>query len=960
MSVAVHGLDALEGETAFAFFVVRLREPVERDELVRLLRYIAPLIPDPDTFIDELPADLDQSVRLLAMPWSPPEAGHATQGQRRLIESAGPLGVEAAWFFQTGTSLPSEDDEEADEEDEDDDEVSEDTGASTAGRARTRPGRSSRAMTMDDGWVGESSWNNQITWSTGELTGDTKTMPIELVDLSSDHDADFDDDDNELAERDEDEDDEDEDDEDDEDEDRDEDEDDEDEDDEDEEDDEDGEDERGVGWSHGPPPQVTKVRFPIDGYPAILEAVDGGDFGIAFKLAGEMVAGEGTVLFGFHTLWLAPYGGRYRNTAVTIDRAHHAAHLWVDRFAAPCSASEQVHHVLWVLSRLDEVVPIVHARFAGATTAQKYAGLMGDTTEPFVLGGNPLLAVYAAGGQPAVDRWIAEQTVWSREEVAQMLRELAIDIVTARGEADRDGPGRGRTEARIDEDDEADDDDEYDDDDDDDDEYDDDDDGEAEGNEDEDRGRQITSFAGELLAARAAAGKLDSRAAERLLPVLATSERFEHRRRAVVQILGALRYRPAVPALIGILEQTSIRSALDSAGKEDFIAATAAALGAIGDPAAIPALSRVVAAPGAHNDEPRPVAADALAACLAAAPEPRDVDDAVLAELLTTIRERNDGELNAETQLAYGRIVHQLPPERRADARRRLVEADSARDDALALLARQAALVLASPTSPIDAPPRDLGPLLHESLTSVDYDHDYTVRNLRVALRVAEIVPELVAADDLVWLTRFSEPDIRARAHALLVALRTPLREAPVYDPATVRELDDDVLVREIGEAHVVGRAALIAEAGRRGLARARRAIIDACHDVISRARQGGESLLDPDTRVLEAAVPILRAGPLDPDVIALFDRMLRHPSYHVKWELLQNPPEDERLIGGMFHVLGERWGWQEKTAQRWLEAFQGTPAYDAERKRAPRGNDRGDDGERGRAVDDADDEDMN
>src|SRR5690606_37416052 len=129
------------------------------------------------------------------------------------------------------------------------------------------------------------------------------------------------------------------------------------------------------------------------------------------------------------------------------------------------------------------------------------------------------------------------------------------------------------------------------------------------------------------------------------------------------------------------------------------------------------------------------------------------------------------------------------------------------------------------------------------------------------------------------------------------------------------RSLDDDALVRAIGEGHLVGRAALVTEAGRRGLMRARRAIVDACHDVISRARQGGENLLDPDTRVLEAAVPILRRAPLDHDVVALFDRMLRHSNYHVKWALLQDPPRDERLIGGMFCVLGERWGWQERTA---------------------------------------------
>jgi hypothetical protein len=273
----------------------------------------------------------------------------------------------------------------------------------------------------------------------------------------------------------------------------------------------------------------------------------------------------------------------------------------------------------------------------------------------------------------------------------------------------------------------------------------------------------------------------------------------------------------------------------------------------------------------------------------------------VLAELLTTIRERNDGELNAETQLAYGRIVQQLPPARRAEARRRLAESDSARDDAIAMLARQAALVLASPTAPIDPPPRDLKPLLHESLTSIDYDHEYTVRNLRIALRVAEIVPDLVDADDLTWLTRFAEPDIRSRAHAVLGKLGKPLAPASTYDARSARELDDDALVRAIGEAHVVGRAAVIAEAGRRQLGRAKRAIIDACHDVIGRARQGGENLLDPDARVLEAAMPILRAGTIDDDVAALFDRMARHGSDHVKQWLTgvaeQTPDDDDEDI---------------------------------------------------------------
>ena len=886
MTAVVHGMGPLEGETAFAFLVVRLREAVDREGLERVLRYLAPLVPDAEAFISELPDPLEEPMRLVGMPWLPPEAGHATAAQRRLAEQADHVGIEEAWFFQTGTSLPSEDDEDDDEE-------------ALPSRAMTASDEITKTMQIELWPVDQ---REQIIG--GEL-GDDDEEDADLDDDLEDASGDIDDGD--------------------------------------------------ALWTQGPPPQVSSTRFPVDGYPAILDELDWEDFGIAFKLAGSYTPGEGTVLLGFHTLWLAPYAGRYRNAAVTFDRTRHAAHLWVDRFAVPCSPGDQVHHLLWVVSKLDEVIPVVHARFGGASMAQKYAPLADEVPEPFVLGGNPLLRVYAEGGQRAVDSWIAGQTDWSAQEVGAMLRELAIEIASPNG--DEDEVDADFDEAALDEEDEGDDDEDEDEGEEDDDDEDDDD--EAEGSEDEDRGRQIAIYAGELLRARAAAGRLDPRAAERLLPVLEQPEKFEHRRRAVVEILGALRHRPAVPALIKILDETMIKSSLDSIGKEQLLAATAAALGAIGDPAAIPALARVVGAPGSHNDKPRPIAADALAACLAASPEPRALDEAVLGELLTTIRERNDGELNAESHFAYGRVARQLPPDRRAEARKRLLATDSARDDATAQLARHAALVLASPTADVDAPPRDLAPLLHEALTSLDYDHDYTVRNLRVALRVAEVVPELVDPDDLVWLTRFTESDIRARAHALLDLRGKPMAPAPTYDRTAARALSDDELGERIGDPHVVGRATLIAEAGRRRLLDAHPSIVDACHDVISRARQGGANLLDPDTRVLETALPILRDH-IDEDVIALFDRMLRHSNFHVKWELLQAPPDDERLIGGMFHVLGERWGWQEKTAKDWLAHYQGTPAYELERRRAgsPDLDDDEDDVDDG--VEEPSDEDIN
>jgi hypothetical protein len=709
------------------------------------------------------------------------------------------------------------------------------------------------------------------------------------------------------------------------------------------------------------------LRFPVDGYPELLERLDLEDLGIAFKLAGEPVPGEDTVLHALHRLWLAPYGRRSFSEGVTIDRTHHAAHLWVERLAVSSSAEELVHRLLWIASKLDEVVPVLHARLAGASVVNK-AGELGTPSTPFVLGGNPVRALYAEGGEDALDRWLEHQTEWSNEEVAQMLRELAIDLVAqARPEEEEDEAPDDDEEEDDDEDDEDDDEEEDDDaffgDDEDDDDGVDPEDPEDEGDddgadaraprnaptddvfandtpehdalEDDDRRRYLMHVAGEVLAARARAGKLDGRAFCWFRRLLVAPCRYEHRRRAAAEILGAAHDTASVPALVQLVEHTPLRSAFDALRNEGRLRSAAKALGDIGDPAAIPALVSLVVAPGPHLDELRPTAAHALATCLAAAPVPQIVDDHVFEGLLTALAEHSDRGACAELYFAFGRLARALAPERRAMWCERLAKAPVPRDDRGAMLARHIALVLTGDARLEPSTAAALRPLIRDALTQLDYDHDYTLRTIRLALRIGEVLPELVDAADLVWLTRFAEPDVRERAHALLAKRGRPLAPAPAFDRYAVRTLDDPTLVRLVGEDHVVGRAALVREAGRRGLTSARGAILRVAHDVLGAVRPGAYNLLAPETSLLEAAVQVLRSEPLDADAIALFDRMLRHPNFHVKWELLQDPPDDDRLIEGMFHVLCERWGWQERVARQWLARRQGSPAYEAAWRRA-------------------------
>jgi hypothetical protein len=404
--IQVRGLAARQGETAFAFFVLRLNKVMPRARLVQVLQYVSAVMPDPDAFITGLPATLEEELQIIALPWSPPDEEHAVDTQRRLIEGAGVVGVAAAWFFQAGA------------------------------------------------------------------------RPYESVD----------------GER---------------------------------------------PWSHGSQVRAKELRFPIDHYPAIIDDFDASEFGISFKLAGPTVPGESSVLLGFHAMWLAPFGGRYRNTAVTFDRTHHAAHLWVDRTAPPSGgaaggarvaagdrfAAQLVQRLLWIVSQIDDVLTVLHARFEGG-------GLPASDRDPFVLGGNPLRAVYARGGERAVDDWIAIQRDWSKEEVARMLRELAIELASAQAGEDED-------EGDDEDDDEGEDRNDDDDDDEDDDHEDDDD--ESEGNVDEDRGRQIARHTGELLRQRALAGQLDPRAAEHLATVSGDLSRTEEQRRRIAGIVAASR-----------------------------------------------------------------------------------------------------------------------------------------------------------------------------------------------------------------------------------------------------------------------------------------------------------------------------------------------------------------------------------------------------------------------------------
>jgi tetratricopeptide (TPR) repeat protein len=187
-------------------------------------------------------------------------------------------------------------------------------------------------------------------------------------------------------------------------------------------------------WRNGPPPVEHSVPFPIERYPEIIDDYDWESFGIAFKLAGERLPGEESVVNAFFALWLSAYQDErseefepFQRADVVHDREHRSVLMWVERFGVPATASDQVHFLLWILARMHEVMPIAWARFDAVDDAVRAHAEANDGGKPFVLAGNPFAERFRRQGEEAALTWAVSQTAWSRREVAGMLVEVALE-----------------------------------------------------------------------------------------------------------------------------------------------------------------------------------------------------------------------------------------------------------------------------------------------------------------------------------------------------------------------------------------------------------------------------------------------------------------------------------------------------------------------------------------------------
>ena len=187
-------------------------------------------------------------------------------------------------------------------------------------------------------------------------------------------------------------------------------------------------------WRNGLPPLEHAVPFPIERYPEIIEDYDGDRFGVALKLAGAQLPGEESVVNAFFALWLSAYQDErveelepFQRADVVHDRRHRSALMWVERFAVPATASEQVHFLLWIVARIHDVLPVAWARFEAIDDAVRARAEGGDGRDPFILAGNPFSERFRRHGEDSALAWAVAQSAWSRRELAGMLIEVALE-----------------------------------------------------------------------------------------------------------------------------------------------------------------------------------------------------------------------------------------------------------------------------------------------------------------------------------------------------------------------------------------------------------------------------------------------------------------------------------------------------------------------------------------------------
>ena len=427
-----------------------------------------------------------------------------------------------------------------------------------------------------------------------------------------------------------------------------------------------------------------------------------------------------------------------------------------------------------------------------------------------------------------------------------------------------------------------------------------------------------TFRAGRLLA-RMAHGGLEPRANHALRNLLEVEEKYEHRRTAAVRILAEAGDRKCTARLRQILTTRRLDGDYgERIQREDLVAATLEALGALGDERCLEALVSCINEESAGYDKVRPLAARALGLL-------------GMADGLPAIVEHAAQRPAPELLWAAGELHGGAPEELQQLALRELRRHQTVDDLTLRVVA-QGAYLRAGGSAP------DLVDTVAEALRQPAYGRDETRERKIWALRTlgehAQVPLELAAP-----FVHTDEHPVREAARAA-VARRGAEAPGPSY---TFSFLLDDALAEG-------------------GLDRLHEALLDPAtvfryRVALRLAEHGDPASVGPLARAVEVRIQDFTAedqrGDTPQDLavmvraLASFNRAegnrvlvrcLEHPSRQVRDPVLRCPPQDPALVPAMVHLLDDDYQWIRGAAEQFLEPFTDTDLYREAMARRERG----------------------
>lgn len=398
---------------------------------------------------------------------------------------------------------------------------------------------------------------------------------------------------------------------------------------------------------------------------------------------------------------------------------------------------------------------------------------------------------------------------------------------------------------------------------------------------------------------------VDPRAATALRPLLSTGERYEFKRQSVLWVLGALKDRESVDAIVKLLDvakPTQGNYYLDFGDAENLTKAALWALEEIGDKrAGAPIFDKLKKwGKTAHRMNIY------LARALRTTGDETAID--TFLDLSQKLHQENNHDKGVTEMLWSAAVLGanasaakkkawaaRLPPvsEYRSNI-------NLARDLALRAFTGKA--------------PPSLATSVAKALATQPGSSSWEREPVERSLRAMALAPELPANLALPFTER-EDPVFRRLAHAVT--------KAPAVGKVDLFALDDtsdEDLERMLGDEQLLFRSRVVDAIVARKRTKLKPAIVTRIRQVVTRCPTEERDLSPESEYALYWAIKGLISLGLDAESRAVFVELLRHPNRNVKDPVLRHAPNDPALAPGMKHVLDENWAWQANAARAWLK----------------------------------------